>query len=330
MTLLPKYNSRFRDPHTSGVDALGQNDWHQENNYVNPPFRMLARTIRHIISQKAEAPSDVHIGRQTIPHPTSVPVLDKPLHYRASKKQMEDNGLESAWCIKLHSLGWSHQSINIFLSRWAPSTRRQYNCYIRKFSLFCEKNNLSIDNVTDNIVADYITSLAGISPRPKSQAFGTLSALTAYYAASDICPITQEVCHLAEGLVKCSTNAPMCKTQVMPIRPFFNLFQSWDNDHALTLKCLRLKAICLLALYFMLRPSDVAPRSEILNASENSFAQTVFSENQIEFLPDGALSITFHGIKNDYDRDGFTVTLPALPPDLAKLDPRHNSPESCN
>ena len=54
-TQLPQYNSRFLDPATSGIDALAQTDWHQENNYVNPPFRMLDQVLNVVESQQAFA-----------------------------------------------------------------------------------------------------------------------------------------------------------------------------------------------------------------------------------------------------------------------------------
>ena len=52
---LPVYNSRFRDPATSGVDALGQRDWHQHNNFVNPPFRMVPRVLDVVEAQRVTA-----------------------------------------------------------------------------------------------------------------------------------------------------------------------------------------------------------------------------------------------------------------------------------
>ena len=52
---LPRYNSRFYDPATSGIDALAQQDWGQENNFVNPPFRMLSSVLQVIQRQEAYA-----------------------------------------------------------------------------------------------------------------------------------------------------------------------------------------------------------------------------------------------------------------------------------
>ena len=53
--LLPRYNSRFDDPGTSGVDALGQTDWGRFHNFVNPPFRMIPRVLDVVEAQRAEA-----------------------------------------------------------------------------------------------------------------------------------------------------------------------------------------------------------------------------------------------------------------------------------
>jgi hypothetical protein len=52
---LPRYNSRFLDPATVGVDALAQTNWCKENNFVNPPFRLLDKVLDLVIRQKAWA-----------------------------------------------------------------------------------------------------------------------------------------------------------------------------------------------------------------------------------------------------------------------------------
>lgn len=53
--LLPKYNSLYHDPYTSGVDALAQQDWARENNFVNPPFALIPRVLQVLQSQQASA-----------------------------------------------------------------------------------------------------------------------------------------------------------------------------------------------------------------------------------------------------------------------------------
>ena len=53
--LLPCYNSRYADPLSVGVDALGQADWAGENNWVNPPFRLVPKVLDVIEAQRADA-----------------------------------------------------------------------------------------------------------------------------------------------------------------------------------------------------------------------------------------------------------------------------------
>lgn len=53
--LLPIYNSQFFDPKTSGVDALAQQNWGSENNFVNPPFALIPQVLKVISAQKAQA-----------------------------------------------------------------------------------------------------------------------------------------------------------------------------------------------------------------------------------------------------------------------------------
>lgn len=52
---LPRFNSRYLEPGTSGVDALAQLNWSEHNNWVNPPFRLIPEVLRIIKEQKAEA-----------------------------------------------------------------------------------------------------------------------------------------------------------------------------------------------------------------------------------------------------------------------------------
>jgi len=54
-THLARFNSRYWDPLSEGVDALAQKNWASENNYVNPPFCLLHRVLEIIRSQKAWA-----------------------------------------------------------------------------------------------------------------------------------------------------------------------------------------------------------------------------------------------------------------------------------
>jgi len=167
----------------------------------------------------------------------------------------------------------------------------------------------------------YLHSIADSSNRPRSKIYGTLAALSAFYEALALTVVTPSIRRLADALVKCSTIVPLRKTDIMPVQPFMSLFHSWPDNDLLSTKELRLKTICLLSLTFMLRPSDIAPRSVVFDGTHTSPQKVIFSVEQVLFLEDGGMSLSFHGIKNDYTRDGFTVTLPPVEDRFSKVDP---------
>lgn len=50
-----RFNSRYAEPMSCGIDALAQSDWAIENNFANPPFCLLNRVLDVIVQQKAYA-----------------------------------------------------------------------------------------------------------------------------------------------------------------------------------------------------------------------------------------------------------------------------------
>ena len=51
---LLRFNTRYWEPLSDGVDALAQ-DWSQDNNFVNPPWALLPKVIDKVIRDKAVA-----------------------------------------------------------------------------------------------------------------------------------------------------------------------------------------------------------------------------------------------------------------------------------
>ena len=51
---LPRYNSRFYDPKAEATDAMLQT-WTRENNFVNPPFRMIPQILNKIYQEQCDA-----------------------------------------------------------------------------------------------------------------------------------------------------------------------------------------------------------------------------------------------------------------------------------
>ncbi len=110
--------------------------------------------------------------------------------------------------------------------------------------------------------------------------------------------VSDQLRQLVKGLTKVETKAPLQRTGTIPSKTLLHLFQTWPENFALLLQDLRLKAITLLALSVMLRPSDIAPRSGI-----------VFRRSAVTVQEDQSVELYFLGIKNDADRDGFRVFL---------------------
>ena len=125
----------------------------------------------------------------------------------------------------------------------------------------------------------------------------------------------------------------------MPIKPFMQLFQKWQGNWFLTLSPLRMKSVTLLALAMILRPSDLTPKAAIFNKEKQDLSGKLsLTTDDVQFNQDGTMTITLHGIKNDYSRDGFEVTIPPaaeinwipLPPFIATSNILNTNDQSKN
>ena len=192
-----------------------------------------------------------------------------------------------------------------------------------KLRTHCTSLDIQFPPQDTSIIADFLCGIASASDRPKSVLNSTTAALTCLYSAMDTYnPIhSPDISKLVTALIKSQTLAPRIKTPVMPVQSFSKLFASWNTNDMLTIKDLRLKAITLMALAFMLRPSDIAPRAVTMLDTQESFSHLTFTQQHVTFHDDGSMTITFHGIKNDYHRDGFVITMP--PGSNSNLDPAH-------
>lgn len=240
---------------------------------------------------------------------------------RASKKQkMENLCLENQWQYKLQQDGWSPQAITYHNLSLADSTKRQYNKVIQEYTQFVGLKPGENPPGDTHYIANFLTDIACRSERPKSQVNVTVAALSNYYTSHGMINIVSnpDITRLVTGITKGGTIKPRIPTPAMPIAPFRKLFLQWPDNEHLSLRQLRLKCVVSLALVLMLRPSDIAPRGVFFDTKENKIRQVVFALHDIQFQ-DTAMTIMIHGNKNDYDRDGFQVTVPASK--NAKLDP---------
>ena len=173
---------------------------------------------------------------------------------------------------------------------------------------------------------DVVVFLCGIadgSERPASQLKSAVAAINCMYNALNEQSPAQDpdVSRLLTALTKSATTSPASRTAIMAIQPFHDLFSSWPDNDDLILEDLRLKAVTLMAIAFMARPSDLAPKGVFFDPATLSVKGHVFSTDNIHFHQDGSMTVHFFATKNDTQRTGFEVNLPGAAD--SRIDPVH-------
>jgi len=189
---------------------------------------------------------------------------------------------------------------------------------INRFAEYCQENKVTFPPTDTSVVADFLCTVSDKSSRPSS-VLGTASAAIGHiYKGMQLPNVmdSPELQMLITGLIKSGTSVPMNRSKVMPVQSFHDLFLSWPDNSLLSVKDLRLKAITLLAMTLMLRPSDAAPKGVVY--TDKGVEKLVFSTDQVDFHETSA-TFTLFGIKNDTARKGFQVTIPRG--NIVKIDP---------
>ena len=186
---------------------------------------------------------------------------------------------------------------------------------------FCTQVGVSFPPNDTAAIADFLCYIADSSQRPKSQLQSAISAIACLYDACDSENLVydSDLKHLVTALIKSSTKLGRCRTPILPVKPFHDLFLNLENNDELTIHKLRIKCLTLLAFSLMLRPSDLAPHGLLFNAETLLVEHMTFCTDQIVFNDNGSMVLKLHGIKNDLDRAGFEVNIP--PASHSKLDP---------
>ena len=179
---LTRYNSRYWDPLSEGVDALAQKDWAQENNFVNAPFCLIPQVLDIVQCQKAHATiaaievpnvvqsSNEDVGFTSVTHPEqlrSVPI-DGTDTRAMPEPEVADLCLESLWWDGLKGRGWSETSANRLQFCLARSTIASYNKVILRYEGFCKSQNCAFPPESTAILADFLCETAASSSRPNS------------------------------------------------------------------------------------------------------------------------------------------------------------------
>lgn len=179
----------------------------------------------------------------------------------------------------------------------------QYNKCIQHFREFCLHQGLEFPPQSGNdiaIIAEFLNDYAIRSERPESMLRTISSALKHWYKARDQNLNWNSIDTFVRALIKCETTRPAGRTRILLVQTILATIEKWGPNENMKLTKLRQKAISLLALAAMCRPSDLAPRSG-----------PGLLRNHISFKPNGSLQITFFAVKNDTDRHGMEVQVDA-------------------
>ncbi|XP_053378396.1 uncharacterized protein LOC128548064 [Mercenaria mercenaria] len=218
----------------------------------------------------------------------------------SEKQEMATVCLESVWATRLRCLGWSKRAATQTIHSLADSTISTYNSYIKKYVQFCETRKVRYaDNTTSAHIADFLCSISDSSDRLESSLKLCIAALNILFHNLGLQSPAQckDIEKLVTSLVKTGTKKPMKRQGPMPIEPFMDLFMKLGENGILTLRDLRMKAITLLALCAMTRPSDLAPKGKTFNVQEQTTFAMTMRKQDVTFKEDGSMTVQFHGIK---------------------------------
>ena len=228
---------------------------------------------------------------------------------------MENIRLESEWEARLLHLGWSHRAAKQFKFAWAESTLKLYNRLVNKLVNYTTLNHIQFPLTMNDsaMCAEFLCQLSDQSDRPASLLKSTLAALSCFYDSRDLeNPFKDKIIQqLVSALVKSGSRVPSKRTPVMPLNHFLELFRTWPENEKLSIAELRLKAITLFTIVLMARPSDLAPKGIHFDSVNCTSSMVEFTTDQLVFNTDGSMTVNVFAVKNDTDRSGFEVCIPA-------------------
>ena len=275
---LPRPNN-FRGGCLFSIRLAGRKQFHKRTLPSSPSYSKQTRSVSGLChyhssivqSSPIFSETDQQINRCSYTASQSTHVLHtnvKHVTRTVKKPKMEDLCLENLWKERLLSRHWSLEAIKSYNCFLAPSSLHTYNAYIADFFTFCLEHDIEISKCKEmpvdaqSHVALYLVKKAQSSERPESLLRTISAALKQFFLAKfGHDPIDSGILRLIQGLIRSNTTRPRERTKIMPVEPFVSLFSKWNDNHILSIACLRQKAITLLALTALCRPSDIAPQA---------------------------------------------------------------------
>ena len=174
------------------------------------------------------------------------------------------------------------------------STLNSYDGVLKRFHRFCINNNYNYFPTTTAAVAHYFREISEKSERPGPSLITASAAIAGMYKGSQHADPTknQLLTMLKQAIVNTGTKRPRTNTPVFPVDQLTEHISSWGDNSKLNIGQIRAKAICLLALVGLFRPSDLT----LINLGHLTFSDT-------------GVSIKNFGGKTDKDMAGIPTTI---------------------
>ena len=144
---LATFVSRRAEPHVLAVDAFSI-VWNDHLFYIFPPFSLMAKILQKMEQDSTEAVVIAHSGLVGVS-----PTHDKRTlfsstksagHYQPSAQtrisapsEKDALGCFSITYKALQRQGIPREAENVIITSWRDCTKRQYNCYIQRWILYC-------------------------------------------------------------------------------------------------------------------------------------------------------------------------------------------------
>jgi len=211
---------------------------------------------------------------------------------------VETASLQDLW--KEHAIEWDVETRALLEHSLRPSTLKSYDGILSRFKRFCTQHQYNYFPTSTAAVAHFLRDIVKDTERPGPTLITASAAIAGMYKGSTHAdpPKNQLLSMLRQALVNTGTKRPRKNTPVFPIEKLTDYITGLGPNDTMSIKDLRAKTICLLALVGLFRPSDLA----LLTLEQVTFTET-------------SLSLSNFGGKTDKSKDGIptTITSSSLP-----------------
>ena len=202
--------------------------------------------------------------------------------------------MEDLW--REHAYDWDLETRTLLEHALRPSTLKSYDSVLVRFKSFCEKCNYPYFPTTTAAVAHFLNYISQHVERPGPILISASAAIAGMYKGSNHADPTknQLLAMLKQAIINTGTKRPRKNTPTFPVEKLTNYIVTLGDNNIMNIKDLRAKAISLLALVGLFRPSDLA----------------LLTQGQITFT-DTSLSLANFGGKTDKNKEGIPTTITA-------------------